>query len=67
MIERAYLQAGVAIWTPHMLRHTRATMIRMEYDPEAAEVIPWHSKPDTTVIRAARDLNKFQKAMTHVG
>jgi integrase len=46
------------VWTPHRLRHSRATTIRREFDIEPAQVILGHSKPDTTVIYAARDLAK---------
>jgi len=54
-------------WHPHQLRHTRATEIRKRYDVEAAQVILGHSKPDTTLIYAERDLAKACVVMKEIG
>ena len=51
-------------WHPHRLRHTRATEIRKRFDVEAAQVILGHSKPDTTLVYAERDL---ELASGHAG
>ena len=54
-------------WHPHQLRHTQATIIRREFDSEAAQVILGHSKPDTTQIYAERDLERAKSVMARVG
>jgi integrase len=57
-IVRACDAAGVARWSPLQLRHTAATRIRAVHGLEAAEAVLGHSKPDTTVRYAERDLLK---------
>ncbi len=54
-------------WHPHRLRHTRATEIRSRFDVEAAQVILGHSKPDTTLVYAERDLARAQDVMREIG
>ncbi len=54
-------------WHPHQLRHTRATAIRREFDIEAAQIILGHSKPDTTLIYAERDLSKARAVVALIG
>jgi len=66
-IRKACVKAGVEVWTPHRLRHTRATQIRRKYGIEAAQVILGHSKADTTEIYAERDLAKARKIMAEIG
>jgi integrase len=66
-IGRACRRAGVPAWTPHQLRHTRATEIRREFDLEAAQIILGHSKPDTTLVYAERDLSRARAVMARIG
>lgn len=54
-------------WHPHRLRHTRATEIRRRFDVEAAQVILGHSKPDTTLVYAERDLDRAREVMGEIG
>ena len=54
-------------WHPHRLRHTKATEIRRRFDTESAQVILGHSKPETTLIYAERDLEKARRIMGEVG
>ncbi len=54
-------------WHPHQLRHTMATEIRKRFDVEAAQVILGHSKPDTTLVYAERDLAKAREIMMKIG
>ena len=54
-------------WHPHQLRHTKATEIRKRFDVEAAQVILGHSKPDTTLVYAERDLAKAREVMWEIG
>jgi integrase len=66
-VARGCLRAGVPEWTPHQIRHTRATEIRREFDLEAAQVVLGHSKPDTTLIYAARDIERAREVMKRTG
>ena len=66
-ITRACLKAGVEVWTPHQLRHTRATQIRKKFGIEAAQVILGHARADTTEIYAERDLDKARRIMGEIG
>jgi integrase len=54
-------------WFPLQLRHTAATMIRAKYGLEAASNVLGHSKPDTTLIYAQRDLAKAHAIAAEVG
>ena len=54
-------------WHPHQLRHTTATEIRRRFDTEAAQIILGHSKPDTALIYAERDLEKARRIMVEIG
>ena len=42
-------------------------MIRARFDVEAAQIILGHSKPDTTLIHAERDLSKATEVMREIG
>jgi integrase len=66
-IQRACRRAGVPAWTPHQLRHTCATVIRHAYDLEAAQIILGHSKPDTTLVYAERDMARAKLVMSRIG
>lgn len=66
-IRKACLKVEVEIWTPHQLRHTRATQIRRKYGIEAAQVILGHSKAGTTEIYAERDLTRARQIMVEIG
>ncbi len=54
-------------WHPHQLRHAWATKMRRLTDLETAQIGLGHTKPDTTLIYAERDLNKLIDAMSKVG
>ena len=66
-IKKACNRAGVDCWTPHQLRHTRATEIRKKFGLEAAQVILGHAKADVTQIYAERDLKKAIEVMREIG
>jgi integrase len=66
-IQRACRRAGVPVWTPHQLRHTRATEIRREFDLEAAQIILGHAKPETTLVYAEWDLSRARAVMARIG
>ncbi|WP_339687107.1 site-specific integrase [Gimesia maris] len=54
-IRNACRKAGVESWSPHQLRHTRATIIRKKHGLEASQVVMGHSKADVTQIYAERN------------
>lgn len=54
-------------WAPNRLRHSRATDIRSKYGLEASQAVLGHSKADTTLIYAERDIEKAAKIMGEVG
>jgi integrase len=66
-VRKACLAAGVVVWTPHQLRHTRATLIRRRFGIEAAQIILGHSNVDTTQIYAERDLTQARRIMAAIG
>jgi integrase len=66
-VRRACVKAGVVVWTPHQLRHTRATLIRRRFGIEAAQIILGHSNVDTTQIYAERDLTQARRIMAAIG
>src|SRR5262245_6933849 len=45
-------------WTPNQLRHLTATKLRAAYGIECAQLVLGHSKPDVTLVYAARDVAK---------
>ena len=54
-LQRAQKRAGVfPLWTPHQLRHGRATEIRQSYGLEAAQAVLGHASIDATQIYASR-------------
>jgi integrase len=54
-------------WAPNQLRHTKATEIRAQFGVDAAATVLGHSKPDTTLIYAERDLALAKRIMREVG
>ena len=68
-IRRAAKQAGVAHWSPHMLRHARATELRARYGIEDARACLGHALGGvaTTEIYAERDLEAAKRVAREVG
>ncbi len=64
---RACEKAGVAVFTPHQLRHTRATALRKRYDLATAQVILGHSDPKVTEMYAERDYERAASIMREIG
>lgn len=54
-------------WTPHQLRHTRATTIRKEYGVEGAQVSLGHSTANVTQVYAERDLSLAVRIAREMG
>jgi integrase len=55
-VVRACRRAGVPPWSPLMLRHTAATLIRARFGLEAAQAVLGHARADVTQVYAERDL-----------
>jgi integrase len=66
-VGKACVKAGLKVWTPSQLRHTRATLIRRRFGIEAAQIILGHSNVDTTQIYAERDLTRAMRIMREIG
>lgn len=66
-IRRACEQAGVPVFYPNQLRHTRLTEIRKTYGLEASRVCGGHSEIGTTQIYAEQDRQLARKVMGEVG
>ena len=47
-IEKAAKRAGVPHWTPHQLRHTKATEVKQKLGKEAAQMLLGHADMKTT-------------------
>jgi integrase len=60
-------RAGIPVWSPRQLRHTRATLIRQAYGLEAAKAVFGHSDTKITEIYAARDLELAMRVMREIG
>jgi integrase len=66
-IQRACRRAGIPVWSPHQLRHTRATTIRQRYGLEAAKAVLGHTDTKITEIYAERDLETASRIMREIG
>ncbi|MBV8267241.1 MAG: hypothetical protein JO252_13015 [Planctomycetaceae bacterium] len=64
---RACRKAGVPAWSPLRSRHTTATLVRTRYGLEATSNLPGHSKPDTSLIPAERDLARAHAIAAEIG
>ena len=66
-IARACKKAGVEKWSPHQLRHNRATSIRFEYGLDAARAVLGHRKLGMTDNYAEIDAGIAKKIMGLIG
>jgi integrase len=66
-VQRACRRAGVPVWSPRQLRHTRATLIRQAYGLEAAKAVLGHADTKVTEIYAERDLGLAARVMKEIG
>jgi integrase len=55
------------IWSPHQLRHSRATDIRRQYGLEAAQVTLGHSRMNVTEIYAEKNHELAVRVAREVG
>ena len=66
-IGRAQIKAGVPMWTPHQLRHARATMVREQFGLEAAQAVLCHESIAATQIYARRNDAMARKIAAELG
>jgi integrase len=66
-IRRACVRAGIPIWKPHQLRHSRLTELRARYGLEASRVVGGHREVGTTQIYAEQDRELARQVMAEVG
>jgi integrase len=65
-VRRAVRRAGVARWTPNMLRHLVATVVEVERGREDARVVMGHATPTTTSIYAEQ-VERAARVMAEMG
>lgn len=66
-VKRACRKAGVPVWKPNQLRHSRATEIRRSYGIEVARMILGHGTPRTTELYAETDARQAKEVMREIG
>ena len=66
-IARACVLAGVPVWRPNQLRHSRATELRRNYGIEATRVVLGHAAIATTELYAEVDLARAREIALQVG
>ena len=67
-LQRAQKRAGVnPLWTPHQLRHGRATQVRNTFGLEAAQAVLGHASIDATQIYASRLFDLARRVSDETG
>lgn len=66
-VERACKRAGVAVWTPNRLRHTRASVVREQYGLDGAQVILGHTHARVTEIYSEINAQKAAEIARKLG
>jgi integrase len=66
-IRRACVRAGIPLWHPHQLRHTRATEVRKSFRLEGAQVALGHSNAKITEVYAERDEELARQIAARMG
>jgi integrase len=59
--------AGIPFWTPHQLRHARATEIREQFGIEAAQAVLGHASLQATQIYAKRQVEIARQIAREAG
>jgi len=60
-VKRAAARAGVPIWSPNQLRHTRATDVDSSQGIAAAQALLGHSSPEITKVYLDPDVKKKEQ------
>jgi integrase len=66
-IRRACEAAGVPLWSPNQLRHSRGTEIRKRYGLEASQAVLGHSELGVTQVYAEVDREAARRVMAEIG
>jgi integrase len=66
-IRRACLKAGIPVWHPSQLRHTRGTEVRKRYGLEAAQAVLGHAELGVTQVYAEKDLETARRVVAEIG
>jgi integrase len=66
-IRRACIKAGIPIWSPVQLRHSRGTEIRKRYGLEASQAVLGHSELGVTQVYAEVDHDTARRVMAEIG
>jgi integrase len=65
-VTRACRKAGVPAWSPNRLRHTTATELR-RHGLDLAKTVLGHSKIETTLVYAEKDLQAAMELVARIG
>jgi len=66
-IRRACGRAGIPVWKPNQVRHTRGTEVRKVYKLEGAQVALGHSRADVTQVYAERNHELARQIAAEMG
>jgi integrase len=66
-IARACLKAGVPVWQPNQLRHSRGTEIRRRYGLEASQAVLGHAELGVTQVYAEVDRDTARRVIAEIG
>lgn len=66
-IRRGCKRAGVPVWVPNQLRHSRLTEIRSRYGLEASRVVGGHREVGVTQLYAEQDRGLARQVMAEMG
>jgi integrase len=66
-IARACRKAGVPVWRPNQLRHSRGTEIRRRYGLEASQAVLGHAELGVTQVYAEVDRDTARRVMAEIG
>jgi integrase len=66
-VRRACLKAGVPVWHPNQLRHSRLTQIRKRFGLEASKACAGHREIGVTQHYAEQDRGLARRVMAEVG
>jgi integrase len=66
-VRRACVKAGVPIWCPLQLRHSRGTEVRKRFGLEASQAVLGHAELGVTQIYAEVDRDTARRVMAEIG
>jgi integrase len=66
-IRRACLKAGIPVWCPLQLRHSRGTEIRKRFGLEASQACLGHAELGVTQVYAEVDRDTARRVMGEIG